>query len=77
MFLPIEGLFAEVVRQPELVALLQREYKIIVTGPTTLAAMLKQFEFVESLLKQFSEILRNILKGNKRKIPCNKDYKGF
>jgi hypothetical protein len=43
----------------------------------TLAAMLKQFEFVESLLKQFSEILRNILKGNKRKIPCNKDYKGF
>ena len=40
MFLPIEGLFAEVVRQPEVVALLQREYKIIVTGPTTLAAML-------------------------------------
>lgn len=40
MFLPIEGLYAEVVRQPELVALLQREYKIIVTGPTTLAAML-------------------------------------
>jgi DNA recombination protein RmuC len=40
MFLPIEGLFAEVVRQPELVSLLQRDFKIIVTGPTTLAAML-------------------------------------
>ncbi|MFM8595609.1 MAG: DNA recombination protein RmuC [Flavobacteriales bacterium] len=44
MFLPIEGLFAEVVRQPELVATLQREYKIIVTGPTTLAAMLNSLQ---------------------------------
>jgi DNA recombination protein RmuC len=44
MFLPIEGLFAEVVRQPELVALLQREFKIIVTGPTTLAAMLNSLQ---------------------------------
>lgn len=44
MFLPIEGLFAEVVRQPEVVALLQREYKIIVTGPTTLAAMLNSLQ---------------------------------
>ena len=44
MFLPIEGLFAEVVRQPEVVALLQREYKIIITGPTTLAAMLNSLQ---------------------------------
>jgi DNA recombination protein RmuC len=44
MFLPLEGLFAEVVRQPEVVALLQREYKIIVTGPTTLAAMLNSLQ---------------------------------
>lgn len=44
MFLPIEGLFAEVVRQPELVTLLQREYKIIITGPTTLAAMLNSLQ---------------------------------
>jgi len=44
MFLPIEGLFAEVVRQPELVATLQRDYKIIVTGPTTLAAMLNSLQ---------------------------------
>jgi DNA recombination protein RmuC len=44
MFLPIEGLFAEVVRQPELVALLQRDFKIIVTGPTTLAAMLNSLQ---------------------------------
>lgn len=44
MFLPIEGLFAEVVRQPELVSFLQREYKIIITGPTTLAAMLNSLQ---------------------------------
>lgn len=44
MFLPIEGLFSEVVRQPEVVALLQREYKIIVAGPTTLAAMLNSLQ---------------------------------
>ena len=44
MFLPIEGLFAEVVRQPEVVELLQREYKIIVTGPTTLADMLNSLQ---------------------------------
>lgn len=44
MFLPIEGLFAEIVRQPEIVAVLQRDYKIIVTGPTTLAAMLNSLQ---------------------------------
>jgi DNA recombination protein RmuC len=44
MFLPIEGLFAEVVRQPDLIEHLQREYKIIVTGPTTLAAMLNSLQ---------------------------------
>ena len=44
MFLPIEGLFAEVVRQPDMIAFLQREYKIVVTGPTTLAAMLNSLQ---------------------------------
>jgi DNA recombination protein RmuC len=44
MFLPIEGLFAEVVRQPELLTILQRDFKIIITGPTTLAAMLNSLQ---------------------------------
>ena len=44
MFLPIEGLYAEVVRQPDLIATLQRDFKIIVTGPTTLAAMLNSLQ---------------------------------
>ena len=44
LFLPVEGLYAEVVRQHDLLALLQRDYKIIVTGPTTLAAMLNSLQ---------------------------------
>lgn len=40
LFLPTEGLFAEVARIPGLVEALQNEHRIIVAGPTTLAAML-------------------------------------
>jgi len=40
MFLPVEGLYAEVLRRPGLSDFLQREYRITVTGPTTLAALL-------------------------------------
>jgi len=44
MFLPIEGLYAEVVRNTDLIEQLQRKYKIIVTGPTTLAAILNSLQ---------------------------------
>lgn len=44
MFLPVEGLFAEVVRRTSLLEVLQRDYKIIVTGPTTLAAILNSLQ---------------------------------
>lgn len=40
MFLPTEGLFAEVVRRPGLVDALQRDHKVLVSGPTTLMATL-------------------------------------
>ncbi|MDY6791523.1 MAG: DNA recombination protein RmuC [Thermodesulfobacteriota bacterium] len=40
MFLPVEGLYAEVLRRPGLCDMLQREYRIVITGPTTLAALL-------------------------------------
>ena len=40
MFLPVEGLYAEVLRRPGLCDSLQRDYRIVVTGPTTLAALL-------------------------------------
>jgi len=40
MFLPTEGLFAEVVRRPGLVDMLQREFHVMVAGPTTLVSLL-------------------------------------
>jgi len=40
LFLPTEGLFAEVVRRPGLVDALQREWHIMVAGPTTLVSLL-------------------------------------
>jgi DNA recombination protein RmuC len=40
LFLPTEGLFAEVVRRPGLVDTLQREWHIMVAGPTTLVSLL-------------------------------------
>ncbi|MBW2434453.1 MAG: DNA recombination protein RmuC [Deltaproteobacteria bacterium] len=44
MFLPVEGLYAEVLRCPGLCDSLQREYRIVVTGPTTLAALLNSLQ---------------------------------
>jgi len=44
MFLPVEGLYAEVLRRPGLCDNLQREYRIVVTGPTTLAALLNSLQ---------------------------------
>jgi DNA recombination protein RmuC len=44
LFLPTEGLYAEVLRRPGLVESLQREQRIVITGPTTLAAMLNSLQ---------------------------------
>jgi DNA recombination protein RmuC len=44
MFLPVESLYAEVLRHPGLFETLQRKYKITVTGPTTLSALLNSLQ---------------------------------
>ena len=44
MFLPFEGIYAEVVRKASLLDDLQRNFKIVVTGPTTLAAILNSLQ---------------------------------
>jgi DNA recombination protein RmuC len=44
MFLPTEGLYAEVLRRTALFEILQREFKVVVTGPTTLAALLNSLQ---------------------------------
>ena len=44
LFLPFENIYAEVIRRTSLIEILQREYKIIVTGPTTLGAILNSLQ---------------------------------
>lgn len=44
LFLPFEGIYAEVVRKASLLEDLQRNYKIVVTGPSTLAAILNSLQ---------------------------------
>jgi len=44
MFLPFESLYAEVLRIPGLLEQLHREYKITITGPTTLSALLNSLQ---------------------------------
>jgi DNA recombination protein RmuC len=44
MFLPTEGLYAEVLRRPGLAELLRREYQVVITGPTTLWAVLNALQ---------------------------------
>jgi len=44
MFLPSEGLYAEVIRRTALVQLLQREYHIQISGPSTFAAFLNSLQ---------------------------------
>lgn len=44
LFLPVESLYAEILREPGLTQLLQQEYKVLVTGPTTLSAILNSLQ---------------------------------
>lgn len=44
MFLPIEGLYAEVLRIPGLSDILQRNYRVLIAGPTTIMALLNSLQ---------------------------------
>jgi DNA recombination protein RmuC len=44
MFLPIESLYAEVLRHPGLFETLQRKHRITITGPTTMSALLNSLQ---------------------------------
>ncbi len=44
MFLPVEGLYAEVLRRPGLQETLQKENRVVIAGPTTLAALLNSLQ---------------------------------
>jgi len=68
MFLPFEGEYAEVVRDPELFEGIRRESKIIVTGPSTIAALLNALRvgFNSIAVDKNTSIIRELLSSVKR-----------
>ena len=59
LFLPTEGLYAEVLRRPGLIEFLQREHRVTLAGPTTLLAMLNSLQMgfrTLALEKRSSEV---------------------
>lgn len=67
MFLPTEGLYAEVLRIPGLAEKLQNQYKILVTGPTTIAALINSlsvgFKYLQ--VNEFAADINKILQAIK------------
>ena len=63
MFLPVESLYAEVLRHPGLFEILQRKYRITVTGPTTLSALLNSLQMgfrTLAVQKRSSEVWKTL-----------------
>jgi len=63
LFLPTEGLYAEVLRRPGLVDALQRDLRIAVAGPTTLLALMTSFQMgfrTMAIQERSSEIARTL-----------------
>jgi DNA recombination protein RmuC len=61
LFLPTEGLYAEVLRRPGLMEALQREHRVTVTGPTNLLAFLNSLQMgfrTLAIEKRSSEVWR-------------------
>ncbi|MEB2780539.1 DNA recombination protein RmuC [Algoriphagus sp. C2-6-M1] len=44
LFLPVESLYAEILREPGLTQQIQQDFKVLVTGPTTLSAILNSLQ---------------------------------
>ncbi len=63
MFLPTEGLYAEAIRRVGLVEQVQRDCRVVITGPTTLAALLNslQMGFRTLSIQQRSSEVWNLL----------------
>ncbi len=68
MFLPFEGLYAEVLRLPALFETIQREYMVTITGPTTISAFLNSLQMgfrslaVEKHTTEVWKLLGNVQK---------------
>ena len=63
MFIPIEGLYAQALKLPGLVDFIQREYRVMITGPTTITAILNSLQMgfrTLAIEKQSSEIWQTL-----------------
>ena len=78
LFLPFEGLFAEVTRDVDLISELHNEFKITVTGPSTLGAILNGLQMgfrTLAIQKRTSEVWE-ILSGVKKEFSLFSDLMG-
>jgi DNA recombination protein RmuC len=68
MYLPTEGLFAEVVRRPGLTTDLQNNFRVLVTGPTTLMSLLNslQMGFKTLAIEKSASDVWNVLAAAKK-----------
>ena len=72
MFVPFEGLYAEVVSRPGLIETLGRDYHVNVAGPSTMAAILNSLQMSYQtfrLQKRTDDVLR-VLSAVKAELPC-------
>lgn len=70
LYLPTEGLYSEALRRPELLEALQREYRVIPAGPTTLGALLNalQMGFRSLAIERRASEIMEILGGVKAEV---------
>ena len=76
MFVPIEGLFAEILREPGIMETLRNKHKISLTGPTTLSALLNslQMGFRTLRVQESSSKVWNILSAVKAEFSTFGNY---
>lgn len=75
MFLPFEGLYAEVVNMPGLVECLQRDYRVSVAGPSTMAAILNslQMSYQTFAFQKRADEIQRVLAAVKAEFPRYQD----
>ena len=71
MFLPFEGLYAEVVDRPGLIETLQRDYQVNVAGPSTMAAILNslQMSYQTFAFQKRADEIQKVLSAVKAEFP--------
>ena len=71
MFLPFEGLYAEVVDRPGLIETLQRDYQVSVAGPSTMAVILNslQMSYQTFAFQRQADAIQKVLSAVKAEFP--------